>query len=172
MANIFKIDVRQEDVVIKWLGSLPMIVNRRMVEGLQRGGKILVDTAKQISVEEGAVGATKGYSQGWRFSIEPTRQDRRVGFLYNEARHAFWAEHGRRANKPMPPKGALLEWMALRGIPQDREFIIRRAIGRRGTIKRKSYGGYEILDKTNQRARADVFEEFDLALNRAIRDMA
>lgn len=171
MPNVFRIDVRQEDVVIKWLGSLPVVTNKRMGEGLERGGKILVNTAQAITQEEGAIGATKGYLQGWKFSLETGRGDRRVGFLYNSADHAYFAEHGRKAGR-MPPKGALLQWMSFRGIPTDREYLIRRAIGRKGTIKRKSYGGFEVLRKTDERARRDVFEEFDLALNRAMRDMA
>lgn len=41
-------------------------------------------------------------------------------------------EYGRRPNKPMPPAGALLGWMARHGIPADREFLVRRKIGRDG----------------------------------------
>lgn len=170
MPNVFRIDVRQEDVVIKWLGSLATVTDKRMLQGLERGGKILVDTAKQITQEEGAIGATKEYSGGWRFSLEAGRGDRRVGFLYNEARHAFWAEHGRGSGR-MPPSNAIRQWMAFKGIPPDREFVIRRAIGRKGTVKRKGYKGFEVMDKTYARASRDVFEEFDYALAQVQRDM-
>jgi hypothetical protein len=39
---------------------------------------------------------------------------------------------GRRPGRAMPPPGALLGWMRRHGIAADREFLIRRAIGRRG----------------------------------------
>jgi hypothetical protein len=48
------------------------------------------------------------------------------------APQSIFVERGRRANKPMPPGGALLGWMSRHGIPANREFVIRRAIGRRG----------------------------------------
>lgn len=39
---------------------------------------------------------------------------------------------GRKPGSPMPPKGVLLGWMRSKGIPDNREFLIRRAIGRHG----------------------------------------
>jgi hypothetical protein len=49
----------------------------------------------------------------------------------NQAKVAV-IEFGRTPGKKMPPKGALLGWMARHGIPEDREFVVRRAIGRDG----------------------------------------
>jgi phage gpG-like protein len=39
---------------------------------------------------------------------------------------------GRRSGAPMPPSGALLDWMRRHGIPAESEFVVRRAIARRG----------------------------------------
>lgn len=39
---------------------------------------------------------------------------------------------GRRPGRSMPPPGVLLGWMRRHGIPADREFLIRRKIGRKG----------------------------------------
>lgn len=41
-------------------------------------------------------------------------------------------EKGRRAGARMPPSGVMLPWMRRHGIPASHEFVIRRAIGRRG----------------------------------------
>lgn len=41
-------------------------------------------------------------------------------------------EYGRTPGKRMPPKGALLGWMSRHGIPAEREFFVRRKIGRDG----------------------------------------
>jgi hypothetical protein len=39
---------------------------------------------------------------------------------------------GRKPGRRMPPPGVLLGWMRRHGIPADREFVVRRAIGRKG----------------------------------------
>ena len=55
-----------------------------------------------------------------------------IGRLGSSAKHAYVMELGRRPGGRMPPSGVLLGWMRRRGIPEDREFVIRRAIGRKG----------------------------------------
>lgn len=45
-------------------------------------------------------------------------------------------EKGRSAGAAMPPQGALLGWMRRHGIDASAEFVVRRAIGRRGTRPR------------------------------------
>lgn len=45
------------------------------------------------------------------------------------AEHAYFADQGRGPGK-MPPEGALIGW---HGITAENEFVVRRAIGRRGT---------------------------------------
>jgi hypothetical protein len=45
------------------------------------------------------------------------------------AEHAYFADQGRGPGK-MPPKGALIGW---NGVTEENEFVIRRAIGRKGT---------------------------------------
>lgn len=48
------------------------------------------------------------------------------------APHAEVIQKGRRPGAAMPPKGVLLPWMGRHGIPPEAEFVVRRAIGRRG----------------------------------------
>lgn len=43
-----------------------------------------------------------------------------------------YIESGRPAGAKMPPEGALLEWMAVRGIPADKEWGVRRNIAKFG----------------------------------------
>jgi hypothetical protein len=54
------------------------------------------------------------------------------GEVLATAPQSIFVERGRRALRRMPPRGALIGWMARHGIPASREFVIRRAIGRRG----------------------------------------
>lgn len=72
-----------------------------------------------------ASGAAKGsvYSKTQRGAVGIT------SIFGASAEHAWWADKGRAPGK-MPPKGALLGW---HGVTADNEFIVRRAIGRRGT---------------------------------------
>jgi hypothetical protein len=58
--------------------------------------------------------------RGWRGEVRAT------------APQSIFVERGRRAGARMPPGGALLGWMARHGIPLNREFVVRRAIARRG----------------------------------------
>lgn len=41
-------------------------------------------------------------------------------------------EKGRPPGSKLPPKGALLEWMQVRGIPEAKEFVLRRSIAEKG----------------------------------------
>lgn len=52
--------------------------------------------------------------------------------------YAQVVEEGRSAGSAMPPSGALLGWMGRHGIPDTMEFVVRRAIGRKG-IPAKRY---------------------------------
>lgn len=54
------------------------------------------------------------------------------GTLVNRTPYAGYVEEGRRPGAPMPPKGALIAWMQNKGIDPSLEFVIRRAIARKG----------------------------------------
>lgn len=49
-----------------------------------------------------------------------------------EAPHALYVHEGRRAGARMPPAEPIRRWARLKGIPEERVFIIRRSIGRKG----------------------------------------
>lgn len=58
--------------------------------------------------------------------------DRAVGGWGTDSPYGETSEKGRRPGRPMPPKGVLLGWMGRKGIPASAEFVVRRAIGRKG----------------------------------------
>lgn len=97
-------------------------------------GTELLAAAKRISFHGEAL--SKAYAPIWRGAA--------VGSVYSKAEggeggvsaiwgasqeHAFYADQGRGPGK-MPPKGALVGW---HGVTEENEFLIRRAIGQRGT---------------------------------------
>lgn len=63
-------------------------------------------------------------------------------------------ELGRRPGAAMPPAGVLLPWMRRHGIPAEAEFVVRRAIGRRG-IPGKFYMR-DALVVVRRKARAEM----------------
>lgn len=63
--------------------------------------------------------------------VEPF--EARIG---SNKQYARVIEEGRRPGAPMPPSGSLLGWMSRHGIPAEAEFVIRRAIARRGIASR------------------------------------
>lgn len=78
--------------------------------------------------------------------------------------YAKFAEDGRSAGK-MPPKGALLAWMGRHGVDAKSEFIVRRAIGRKGTT------GKHYMQKGRQQIEPKVQAEFRAVALRIIARM-
>lgn len=64
------------------------------------------------------------------------RVDRRgaetIGRFGSPLPYAVVMEKGRRKGAPLPPPGVLLGWMRRHGIPASAEYVLRRAIARRG----------------------------------------
>jgi len=46
--------------------------------------------------------------------------------------YGVYVDKGRKPNSKLPPKGVLLEWMKLKGIPANKEFPIRASIAKFG----------------------------------------
>lgn len=57
-----------------------------------------------------------------------------LGTIGTNSPHGPTVEFGRRPGAKMPPKGVLLGWMRRHNVPADREFVLRRAIARRGIL--------------------------------------
>ena len=167
----FRLDVRSEDIVLKWLADIPPTMNQYMRVALQKAGVLLRDTARAITLEEDAIGATRDYLEGWKYTPEDIRDDGAFGFLYNDSDHAYWAEHGRGAGG-MPPQKEVEEWMASKGIPLEVSYVIRRAIAESGTIKKKGYKGYEIMQQTFDMVGDDALDELEYGFIRATRALA
>lgn len=74
-------------------------------------------------------------------------------------------EFGRRAGGKMPPRGALVAsgWLRRHGIPDEAEFLVRRAIARRGIRPRP------FLEPALDDARRRLPGELDAAAERALR---
>lgn len=82
------------------------------------------------------------------------------GALVNTATYAKVVEEGRRPGAPMPPQGALVAWMRSKGIDPSLEFVVRRAIGRRGIPAR------HMMKNALAQNRAGIEAEFSAAIAR------
>lgn len=80
--------------------------------------------------------------------------------------YALAVEEGRRAGAAMPPSGSLTGWMARKGIDARFEFVVRRAIGRRG-IRARPY-----LKPAFVKNRAAISREMDQVLRRVSQRLA
>jgi hypothetical protein len=165
---VFNLEVRSEDIVMRWLDDIAPVLNRYLRDGQKRAGGLLVQIAMELTEKEDAIGATREYLYGWKYTPEAVRDDGAMGFVWNEAGHAYWAEHGRRPGG-MPPRIAIENWMKARGIPLEASYPIRRAIAVSGTIKRKGYEGFEIMQQTVDLAGDDALDEIEYGFTRGIR---
>ncbi len=155
------------DEVIAALQNFVPALEKDMRRGVKAAGDFVVKSAKERTTAEGAVGKTGAFLKGWKF--QPDSGALAVaGTVTNTAAHAKPVEFGRTAGKPMPPKDAIEAWMEYRGIDLKLSFVIRRAIGKRGTIKRKEHKGFEILQQVYDQNREQAFAILDTYLGQAI----
>jgi hypothetical protein len=63
-------------------------------------------------------------------SITYQRQGNNLNILMSD--YAVYVNNGRRPGGRMPPPGSLDTWLRARGIPQEADYPIRRAIAERG----------------------------------------
>ena len=76
--------------------------------------------------------------------------------------YAATMEYGRAPGSAMPPQGALLPWMGRHGIDLSLEYVIRRAIARKGIV------GKRYMQRALEAAQAGPAQNFfNLAMQRA-----
>lgn len=155
------------DEVIRALDAFPDVLDTESQAGARAAGRYIVERARERTESEGAIGATRAYYNGWQYEVDsgPVSISGRV---VNTAGHAIYAEHGRGPGR-MPPHTPHFEaWLESKGLDPKLSFVIRRAIARSGTIKRKGYRGFEILAQIEQKDRDAVFGILDRYLGKAI----
>lgn len=108
-----------------------LMVSERVVaeetrKALERSSILVQNDAKRNLQAHDAIDTGQLINRLFR-EVEP--DEARIG---SNLQHARPVEEGRRPGGPMPPSGSLLGWMNRHGIPAVAEFVIRRAIARRG----------------------------------------
>lgn len=119
------------------------------------------------ALEIGKRGAdlARGYAPFWRGDAKDKIYSRAEGNVSgvsaiwgSSSEHAYFADQGRGPGK-MPPKGVLIGW---HGITEANEFVVRRAIGRRGTK------GKPFITRSFNEIKGPARRELESALSRAL----
>lgn len=117
-----EISAPELNALVGRLGQMPAVVESELSGGMER----IVRQGQAWAMATSPVW-TGTLRRSW--TAEATATTGRIGTNVPYARPV---NDGRRAGAPMPPTGALLRWMASKGIPPEAEYVVRRAIGRRG----------------------------------------
>jgi hypothetical protein len=145
--------------VLTWLNGWSTTLVRELSIGAKQVGGIAANQAYGKTQQRGAVGASRGYLEGWAYELDSPASV--TGVLYNSARHAEFAEYGRKPGK-MPSSDFIEEWMEFKGIDLKLSYVIRRSIGRKGTK------GYQILAAIWEEDRDFVYQLLDDYIGRAL----
>jgi hypothetical protein len=123
----FEITVEGADELITKFRQAPEIVKEEMLKGIDR----LTFAGQAVSMKS---------SPKDTGTLRRSITQKKAVFAGGEATGAWGTnvpyakvmEEGRGAGKPMPPSGVLLGWMRRHGIDAKAEYVVRRAIGRKG----------------------------------------
>jgi len=128
MSDSFAVDVSQLVTLSKRYAAAGPIVQDELVNAGERSALAIEGLAKRYApVDTGTLRRSitheaKPYAGGVRATAG-------TNVPYAEA-----VEKGRRAGASMPPRGVLIAsgWLRRHGLPDSAEFVVRRAIARRG----------------------------------------
>jgi hypothetical protein len=127
----FEVRVEGADIWIARFRKAPEIVKTEMVKGIDR----LTFAGQAVSQKEAPVD-TGTYRRSITQHKATFAGGTATGSWGTNLPYARPIEDGRSAGSAMPPSGVLLGWMRRHGADAKAEFVIRRAIGRKG-IKAK-----------------------------------
>lgn len=152
------VDLREWQDYARRMRAGPAIVADETETALDRGALLVQGSAREAApVFQGVLRNS--------IAIEAFPRQREVG---SNQPHAETVEKGRTPGKPMPPRGALLRWIAFKGLQpaagqtlEQLEYLIRRKIGRSGTAPQP------YLFPALEQHRGRIVKEFELAMARA-----
>lgn len=122
---------------------------------LERAFKVAMD-ASVLAIETSAKEVVPKDTGELRTSITTTATPFE-GTVGTNKPYAPVMEYGRRPGGPMPPQGVLLDWMRRHGIDASAEYVIRRAIARKGIV------GKRYMEQAFQKNEARVRQNFEEA---------
>lgn len=154
MATSIVIDMSEVRTFAAKMPQAKPLIQAEMVTTMQRSTIAVQSKARELITSQGAVdtGRLRGSITEQVLPISGGVQ----GIVGSNMPYAAVIEYGRRPGAAMPTAGSLLGWMSRHGIPASAEYVIRRAIGRRGQPARPYLA--PALQQTTARILADFRE--------------
>lgn len=157
MAGDINIDTKAIDSYARAMKAAPQTLKREIITGVNR-----ITTAGE--------GLSKKYIQTdthhaqRSLTMSPAREAGGVirGAWGTNVPYRRVLEEGRRPGAPMPPSVVLLGWMRRHGIPESQEFVVRRAIGRKGTV------GSRFMQRSRAEVKPLARREIQAAIRRTL----
>lgn len=161
MSESFSIDIPKLPGFEAAMRGAPKVLDAELLVAARRIGK----HGEALSKVYAPVGVASGGNLRNSIWSDGRRSGSGVEAIWGaHAEYAPVVDKGRGAGKPMPPKGALLPFMAAVGIPEEAEFAVRRKIGRDG-IKARPF----VSRAFNEIKRGFALGEFSQAITRTLR---
>lgn len=131
------------DFVARFKGADKIIADELSKAGKRAGLAVEAQAKRYAPVWRGDLRRSiTSVSPPFGTTVSPMGSVTRVG---TTKIYAAAMEFGRPAGAPMPPPGALLPWMAAKGIAADEQFVGRSDVGDMATTKRAA-GGYHGIE--------------------------
>jgi len=152
--SVITIDTRELDELIRKFPKAASIIDELMESTMTESVAFLESAMVKKADAKGVVGATGQYVQSIAGAIHGTPAHDLRGTVGPGVPHGIYVEKGRRPGK-WPPSGPIGLWVSRKapgmvaelGLPAA-TFLVQRAIGRRGTIKRFGYKGADVVKET------------------------
>lgn len=106
----------------------------------------------KLRTPQGVSGAQGGLLGSIQSDVEGRGSPLARGVIASNSQYGLVVEKGRRAGAAMPPREALVEWIAQKfGVDEDQarklSWPVARAIAKKGTIKRFGYDGARMFER-------------------------
>ncbi len=126
MADTFTVDATDWVTMARQFGASAQVIEEELVIATRRVILVVEGLAKRyVKVDQGHL------RRSITSKAEPIAGGAR-GIAGTNTPYAKAVERGRRAGAPMPPAGSLIGWKKRHGMERVPEFVLRRAISRKG----------------------------------------
>ena len=123
----YQVDLREVLAVATSLSNSGPVIDREIKTALTKSGLVVEGRAKELAPVD-----TGKLRQSITTQIRPDS-----ALIGTNLQYAPTMEFGRRPGAAMPPAGALIGWMNRHGMDTRLEFVLRRAIARRGIAEKR-----------------------------------
>lgn len=152
------IDTHELDALAARFAGSGAVIERQMGQAMTETAIAVQSRARELAPVD-----TGRLRNSIQYEVRPDAAVIRAGS--DGVTYAATMEYGRTPGSAMPPAGSLLGWMKRHGIDEGLEYVVRRAIARRGIA------GRQYMQLALQDTRDSIERYFALAVERAAREL-